>query len=93
MSIFRDDGEAIVVRYTPGLFSQTFRATRALKIVDVLRSLMRVMARVYNCSKPQPETSDFTTELNAGFAAKTIATVEFKDVVRGFSSLKLPQIG
>ena len=88
-----DDGEAIVLYYVPGLFAETFKATRdcaATKRVEALRSLMRFMTRVYNGSRPQPGTKGFTTERNVGFAAKTIATQEFKDDPWILDSLELP---
>ncbi|KAJ5083148.1 hypothetical protein N7456_012575 [Penicillium angulare] len=84
-----DDGEAILLYYMPALFAGTLQAvSEPGERIEALTSLMRFMVRLFDGSKPQPDTAGSIKECDVSAAVDFVHTSAFRP--RFFDGYTLP---
>ncbi|MCJ1250041.1 hypothetical protein MMC30_007267 [Trapelia coarctata] len=89
-----DDGVAIVLYYSPALFSETLKNTtdspREMKIA-ALASLMRFFTRIYAGTKPMPGTKGRVVECSVAFVQDIIKGEEFARNPSVLDDVEIPE--
>ena len=88
-----DDGDAILPYYTPAIFAECLKAVKKFDKnhqVAAIASCMRLLTKVYDGSKKQPNKEGRVIERSLSFAMDTVKDADFANRPEILDKVKLP---
>ena len=88
------DGTAILPYYIPGLFAETLRNTATTgsnNQICALKSLMRLLTRVYHGTRPMPGVPGAVVECDLSFAQDCVKSYAFRTDPNILNDVEIPE--